>query len=128
MADPGNPWWYSGSEDDSPQTPPNKQSGQSRDDEQRDQSRDDEQSTIDWTGMIAGAARMVDWARGAVLDPHAEHADPAAHPDCLICRTLVVVSDQVGMSPAGDVRSGGPDREDGPEPAPIRWITLRDGR
>jgi len=36
--------------------------------------------------LVTGAQAVVEWARRTVLDPHAGHADPAAHPQCLVCR------------------------------------------
>lgn len=111
---PDEPWWYSGPANGDTEPPPSVgQGGQ-------------EPGSIDWMSMLAGAARMVDWARGAVLDPHAEHVDPAGHPDCMICRTLVVVGDQVGMSARGNGTPSAPAPEETPDPDPIRWIPLRD--
>lgn len=111
---PDEPWWYSGPPSGGAEPPP------------ASDREDHEPGAIDWMGMLAGAARMVDWARGAVLDPHSDHADPREHPDCMICRTLVVVGDQVGMTPGGDGPSSAPDPTEAPQPDPIRWIPLHD--
>ncbi len=110
---PDEPWWYSGPPHGAEPPPAESQGSQ-------------EPGAIDWIGMLAGAARMVDWARGAVLDPHSEHADPTEHADCMICRTLVVVGDQVGMTPGADGPPSAPPSAEAPEPDPIRWIPLHD--
>ncbi len=105
------PWWYSGNES----TNTNESTNAS-------ESTNTSESTVDWLGLLSGAVRMVDWAAGAVLEPHAAHDDPTEHPDCLVCRTLALVSDRAGLVP--------PTQDDAtaaPEPAePIRWITVRD--
>lgn len=118
-ASSGEPWWYSGPNGGSDPDPDGAADGDAA---------DDASGAVDWMGMLAGAARMVDWARGAVLDPHAEHVDPAEHPDCMICRTIVVVGDQVGMPSRREAppTSGVPESPQDAEP--IRWIALRDGR
>ncbi len=111
---PDEPWWYSGPPNGGTELPPASDGGEQ------------EPGAIDWMGMLAGAARMVDWARGAILDPHSDHADPREHPDCMICRTLVVVGDQVGMNRSGDAPPSAPGSAEAPEPDPIRWIPLHD--
>jgi hypothetical protein len=117
MADENEPWWYSGSPDDGGSTG-------SRDEANAEAG--DASEGVDWMAMLSGAARMVDWARGAVLDPHGEHRDPAEHPDCMICRTIVVVGDQTGMSARRDGSPMGGERDEPDEAPPIRWIPLRD--
>lgn len=137
-----DPWWYSGPPGDpaadgpapEPDPEPHAGPGPGPGSEQGSGPRSEPESEmIDWTGLLTGAARMVDWARGAVLDPHAEHRDPADHPDCVICRTFVIVGEQSGMSPRGEGAStaaagnAGPDAAEADEPEPIRWIPLRQG-
>ena len=137
MPDDVTPWWYSGPVDDGaggagersvgPQGSPTDNSSGSKGESPG--SDDEPLGSIDWMGMIAGASRMVDWARGAVLDPHGGHDVPADHPDCLICRTLTVVGEQSGMF-AGSSSEAGDDPsafrgESTPVPA-IEWIEIRD--
>lgn len=111
------PWWYSGDEPDAHgATGANGANG--ADDSQEAGAG----AALDWLGLLSGAVRMVDWAAGAVLEPHAGHQDPAEHPDCLVCRTVGLVSDRTGLlrpSPqTGDAEA---------VPAePIRWITVHD--
>jgi len=99
------PWWYSGDEDPEPD------------------SREQDSPGIDVMAMLSGAMRMMDWAAGAVVEPHANHQDPSAHPDCLICRTLAVVTDRTGMS-APSRQS--PASEPRPSAEPVRWIPITD--
>ena len=117
-----NPWWYSGEE---PEESEDAAAG-------ADRSAGDARSSVpggsalDWQGLLSGAARMVDWAASAVVEPHAEHRDPAEHPDCLVCRTLVLVQDRTGMT-APTAQS--PLASDAPPPAaPIRWIPIEDAQ
>ena len=95
---------------------------------------------MDWTALVAGAARMVDWATERVMAPHAEHDDPAEHPDCMVCRTVTLIGDPVGLMTSGQRRS--PDDEDAAQVAdaplaeaaettgaqPIRWIPVVESR
>lgn len=109
------PWWYSGGEDrpGEPAEPidPVDPAGEAT----ADGPADGEPAGMDWTALLAGAARMVDWATSAVMAPHAEHDDPEQYPDCVVCRTLVLVGE-----PA-------PPPSPAPEPAePITWIPFRD--
>jgi hypothetical protein len=48
------------------------------------------------------------------MAPHAEHADPAEHPDCMVCRTVTLVGDPIGLMTTGQRPAQGP----GPETAP----------
>lgn len=115
---PDLPWWYSGDEDPRPQG--------------REDGEDSSSSEgaplgggLDWMGMLSGAARMVDWAASAVVEPHGEHRDPAQHPDCMICRTLALLQDRTGMTAP---TSASPVPADPGAPAePIRWIPVVDG-
>jgi hypothetical protein len=84
---------------------------------------------LDWGQLISGAFRMVDWATNTVMAPHAEHEDPADHPQCVVCRGILLVNAQ---------RPGGPEVEeeeesvasagsaDVPARGGITWIPIRD--
>ena len=103
-------------------------------------------SLHDLIGMLSGAPRMLSWALEAVMAPHAEHADPAGHPQCLLCRAQLLFADaglpgfpaSAGAAPdAGQSgQSGQPEqaaeylRRAAAEPAmwaaePIHWIPVR---
>lgn len=43
---------------------------------------------LDIAGLASGAQQLVDLARQALLAPHAGHADPREHPECMVCRTM----------------------------------------
>lgn len=116
---PDQPWWYSG--DDVPLGGREPEGGAA----QRESSDGGSRAGLDWMGLLSGAARMVDWAASAVVEPHAEHRDPADHQDCMICRTLVLLQDRTGMTPP---TSTSPVPSDLPaEAEPIRWIPVVDG-
>jgi hypothetical protein len=103
------PWWYSGDEEPAGE-PEGATSGPS--------DAGPTPGGLDWSTLIAGAQRMVDWATDRVMAPHAEHEDPAAHPDCVVCRTIVLVGD----SGSGPAEPAAP-----PTSAPsITWIPVRD--
>ncbi len=115
---PDLPWWYSGDEDPR---------GDGADDgaAHRESSDGGSRGGLDLMGVLSGAARMVDWAASAVVEPHAEHRHPAEHPDCMICRTLVLLQDRTGMTAP---TSSSPVPADPPgEAEPIRWIPVVDG-
>ncbi|MCF8528101.1 MAG: hypothetical protein WAO50_12820 [Candidatus Nanopelagicales bacterium] len=115
------PWWFSGNE-----LPEGESSSESSSEATSESTSESSSASIDWMGLLAGATRMVDWAASAVVEPHGEHADPAAHPDCLVCRTLVLVQDRSGMQAP---RPDSPAAADPSRPAePIRWIPVRDHR
>jgi hypothetical protein len=125
----GTPWWYSG-EDEPPadeQVPAAEPVGEPAD-EQADEPADEPAGAgLDWSLLVAGAQWVMDWAAEKVVAPHAEHADPAEHPQCVVCRTLVLIGD------TGTPTDLPPEREAG-EPAPatstaqaIRWIPILDG-
>lgn len=121
------PWWYSGDEEPAQEAPegesPEGASPAGDSPPEGSASEGAGRSGFDVMAMLSGAVRMMDWAAGTVVEPHADHQDPGAHPDCLICRTLVVVTDRTGMaapsaqSPASEPRS----------PAEqVRWIPITD--
>ena len=82
------PWWYSG--DGASDGPAD------------DRARDGREGTgrprfdipgmgipgLDIAGLASGAQQLVDLARQAILAPHAGHADPREHPECMVCRTM----------------------------------------
>lgn len=106
------PWWYSG---DEPEPQPGGQPEPGPEPGPEPSGGDEQPAAIDWSALITGAARMVDWATSTVMAPHAEHVDPEQHPDCVVCRTLTLVGDPT------------PPPVEGPAPAePITWIPFRD--
>lgn len=118
VPDPSDtPWWYSGDEAADAATEPN-EAGESRDNTGA--------GSGDLLAWMSRAVGLVDWAAGAVVEPHADHREPADHPDCLICRTLAVVADRTGLTPP---QPDQPFTSPPPEPAePIRWIPVRRAR
>ena len=110
MSDARTPWWYSGGDDGEP-----------------DEAAPDEASesaTTDWMGLLAGAVRMVDWATSTVMAPHSEHEDPAEHPECLVCRTITLVGDPVGLTTT--VARAGATAAAAPLPE-VRWLPFEPG-
>lgn len=104
MTEDRTPWWYSGDEPERPASDDSAEAGPPS-------------PALDWMGLLAGAARMVDWATSTVLTPHAEHVDPAANPQCLVCRAMLVVGD----------RSVSPPPLSEPAVTPqVRWIPVVD--
>jgi hypothetical protein len=61
------------------------------------------------------ASTVVEWAADRVMAPHAEHRDPAQHPQCLICRATTMLAP--GVTAARESR--------GPVPE-ILWIDIVD--
>lgn len=139
------PWWYSG-EDEQPEVEqPEVEQPRARPSEPElrpepageaapDSEPDGTASTMDWTALVAGAAKMVDWATERVMAPHAEHTDPADHPECMVCRTVTLIGDPVGLMGGGprpaeetepesaDIASAAPVSTPGAQP--IRWIPI----
>ncbi len=119
------PWWYSGEDGEiaEPSAEPVDEPGADADAEgDGPETGQDSGAGMDWTLLVAGAQRMVDWATEKVMAPHAEHEDPAEHPQCVVCRTLVLVGD------SGDLTATfaqGSDEEGAREAAPIAWIPIR---
>jgi hypothetical protein len=142
------PWWYSGDADDHvPAEPvlaePEAQDGAQPHGADLEDAVDEDapdgagtSSAMDWTALVAGAARMVDWATERVMAPHAEHGDPAEHPECMVCRTVSLIGDPVGLmgggqwSPADREPAESSVEEDAAEPGTggraqsIRWIPI----
>ena len=116
--DQRRPWWYSG--DDAPDD----LGGES---EQQGTGSDTSGASGlgDWTALLSGAVRMVDWATSAVMAPHAEHDDPSEHPTCVVCRTITLVGDPTGLVPGAGSAPSAPPAEPRTAPA-ITWIPIRD--
>ncbi len=116
-----NPWWYSGDDEAvggaAPDAVPTDDlptdagpTGAAPDTGPADAPRPT------WLDLLSGASRLVGWATEVVLTPHAEHEDPRAHPQCVVCRAAVAF---------GQVRGVGPSAP--PEAPPsIRWLEIRD--
>lgn len=124
------PWWYSGDEN-APGAAGPSDTGASdtgpTDTGPTDTGQEAPGASMDWSALVAGAARMVDWATTTVMAPHAEHADPAVHPQCVVCRTILLVGDPVGLVPTqGDDPGAGDGRGEEPAPPAIRWIPIVD--
>jgi hypothetical protein len=138
------PWWYSG---DDEEPPDEESSGSGRvpepaADPEPSAGDGEDAPSMDWTALVAGAARMVDWATERVMAPHAEHMDPADHPDCMVCRTVTLIGDPVGLMTAGQrapedegpaaADEGGaapaPRTAERPVAEPIRWIPIVESR
>ncbi len=101
------PWWYSGGEGE-----PRSGAGS----EPAPEPVGSGLPTVDWTALASGAQRLVDWATERVMAPHSEHDDPRAHPQCVICRAMLLMGDR---PPAADERpSTSPPAED------IVWIPI----
>lgn len=115
--DASRPWWYSGDEE------PGQDAPQGESPDQESSAGGTGRSGLDVMAMLSGAVRMMDWAAGAVVEPHADHQEPGDHPDCLICRTLVVVTDRTGMA-APSAQS--PASQPRPPAEPVRWIPITD--
>jgi hypothetical protein len=129
------PWWFSGDDEQEPDPVATPEPAPEPALDSADEA-DGTSSSMDWTALVAGAARMVDWATERVMAPHAEHTDPAEHPDCMVCRTVTLIGDPVGLmtsgqrpSPdgtdtAGDVDAPLTDAVDATRAQPIRWIPI----
>lgn len=111
------PWWFSGDE---------------QVDEHRSDGAETQDTTVssamDWMALVSGVKRVVDWATESVMAPHAEHEDPSAYPQCVVCRSLVVLGD-VGLLSEAETT---PPPADQPAPgseavSAIEWIPVRDG-
>lgn len=109
------PWWYSGDDagpvEDEPIV------------EDTPIGEDESTGGTDWSALIVGAQRVVDWATERVMAPHAEHTDPRENPTCVVCRTMVLLGEvRNDSTDAGGTTAEG--RVGGAEPA-IQWIPIR---
>lgn len=136
-----SPWWYSGDDDQAIPAAPEPEAAvvpepEAAVDEGPRAESDGTSTAMDWTALVAGAAKMVDWATERVMAPHAEHTDPAEHPECMVCRTVTLIGDPGGLMGAGQPPPADPERssdrsdDQPPGPAataaapPIRWIPI----
>lgn len=140
MSPAGRPWWYSGDEDDavaSVEADAEPDSEPQSAEPQADEPPSGEGSGIEWTALLMGAQRMVDWATERVMAPHAEHDVPADHPQCVVCRTMVLigegrspVAEETTESSSADGRDQADDVVDGAarvRDRQIAWIPIRPG-
>jgi hypothetical protein len=115
------PWWYSG--EDEPEPRPDEPLVDAPEAE-------DSGTSMDWGALLSGAARMVDWATSSVMAPHAEHRDPADHPQCVVCRTILLVGDPTSLLARVPSDLADPESLVDPDEAPpapqIRWIPIVD--
>jgi hypothetical protein len=130
------PWWYSGDDDLPVAGQVADTAGVPEPTADPEPSAGEGPTAMDWTALVAGAARMVDWATERVIAPHAEHENPAEHPDCMVCRTVALIGDPAGLMtqrpPADDGPAAPDEGDDAPGPwraerqcaQPIRWIPI----
>lgn len=143
MTGPGRqPWWYSGDDEEPPAADAPGARSAAEDAAGPERTPGGESATgVDWTALVVGAQRVVEWATERVMAPHAEHAEPAEHPECMVCRTLVVLGERGAgpMPPAQDapeapspapqepVDPAGADPTSMPHgPGQIQWIPIRE--
>ena len=121
------PWWYSGDESGSDESGSAEASGAGTSSAETSGAETSSAETgrgPDRLGLLSGAARMVDWAAAAVSEPHGDHRDPAAPPEGLVCRTVVLVQDRTGlMAPSPDAPAAA---QPAPPAVPVRWLEIRD--
>ena len=117
MADEPRPWWYSGEDSGDQGVGGEGEPGQP----ELGEPGDDDAVPIDWTAMLSGAMRMMDWDTSAVMAPHAEHEDPAEHPQCVVCRGILLMGGQRTVPAAAS------DENDRRAATPITWIPISDG-
>ena len=119
------PWWFSGDEPAATEPEANAAASESADTESADtEPADAEQPERSGPGIaevIAGVGTLVSWARERVIDPHLQHEDPAAHPDCVICRGMTAVSRLSDIAPI-DIEFA--DAADGADDNDITWLPL----
>jgi len=128
------PWWYSGEDDADPLEPETAAPELALEESQEVPTEDASGSTppgMDWSMLMMGAAKMVDWATERVMAPHAEHGNPADHPQCVVCRTIVLVGDPEGLGvraerpPApGEGSDDVAHDDDHRDAGAIRWIPI----
>lgn len=68
--------------------------------------------------LMAGAQQLVEWASELVLAPHAEHADPAEHAECLICRGQQLLTSPLVQSAVANAAAGAVQFAASPKQAP----------
>ncbi len=152
MSPAGRPWWYSGDDESDveaadfasapapepePGPEPVKDNPSTGSPTSENEQAPGEASGIEWTALLAGAQRMMDWATERVMAPHAEHDVPADHPQCVVCRTMVLigegrspVAEETTESSSADGRDQADDVVDGAarvRDRQIAWIPIRPG-
>jgi hypothetical protein len=99
------PWWFSEEEEQPPSS-----------------------KSIDLWALLGSVQRLAGWAQQMtaeqVLAPHAEHTDPSAHPTCLVCRTMTVLTDVRGFA---DPRGGATEEEAVARGAGTLWLNVHRG-
>ncbi len=106
MSEPGTPWWYSGT------------GSEDSDDGQSEKKADGPSlPNLDWTALASGAQRLVDWATEKVMAPHAEHSDPREHPQCVVCRTMLLIGERPSAATDDDASAAPPSPR-------IEWIPI----
>lgn len=86
-------------------------------------------SSMDAAGLVTGVGQALTWARESVITPHAAHEDPAAHPECVLCRGMAMVQSATGPLVASAGASAGPSAggsgaEQASETETIRWVPV----
>lgn len=78
----GNPWWFSGDQGDPDSVTPEPEStgGQGL-------------PSFDLGALAGTAQRLIDWAGERIMAPHADHTNPHEHPQCMICRTMLLLGE-----------------------------------
>ncbi len=104
-----NPWWFSGDESE-----PDAESAGA-------ESKGPGLPSFDLAALAGTAQRLVDWASERIMAPHADHDDAREHPQCVVCRTLLLLGE--GSTSAAN---GAPESTDA-VPG-IAWIPIVDGR
>ena len=124
------PWWFSGDEPEWKQ--PDSNASEPKQPEPRgpgepmtgepttDEPTADERGGPGIADVLAGVGTLVSWARERVIDPHLEHADPAEHPDCVICRGMTAVSRLSDIAPLDIADIDGDDEQ----ADDITWVPL----
>lgn len=92
------PWWYSAAEED-PRGASGSDSGTSTGGSGSDG------RSVDLWALLGSLQRLATWAQqmtaDQVLAPHADHTHPAAHPTCVVCRTMTMLADVRGFASTG---------------------------
>lgn len=78
-------------------------------------------SSMDAAGLVSGVGQALTWARESVVAPHAAHADPGEHPDCVICRGMAIVQATAGSAAPGN---GSAATEPAHAESTVRWVPV----
>lgn len=119
------PWWYSGEEAtaalDDP-VPPASAAADSAPDPDGPVDDGGPEPRVDVSALAQGAQRLIEWATERVVAPHAEHGEPAEHPDCLMCRAALL------LGPAGPGSAGAPQSVPRTAAEAVLWLDIVDMR